>query len=721
MDLLPPSQRFRLPPVSILALAVVVGLAVMGVVTLLALRQPWLGLDFSTGSEGKVMVASAKGPGRGIPVGTVIAKVGSASDEMDLEALDLLAEPDGVIPDYDAYRRFIARQDRLAGIQESNEVFLTDAEGRVFTVRPDPGGRPLSALPVDFWVGLVVGLVAWLVSAAVFAFRPGEASARYLLMSGAATLIFAPAAAIYTTRELAVDGTVFRWASDLNFFGGSLFAASFVALLLHYPRRLAPAWVGIGVVAVFVVWFVMQQLDVFESKIFARRFLVMAGVAATFVLAGVHWFGTRRDPVGRAALQWFLLSWVLGTGVFALFYLLPQVFGVDTTPVQGYAFLLFLLVYGGLAFGILRYRLFDLGEWWRRVVVWTVSVLVLILLDLFFLFGLHLSTGLSLSLALLVCGVVWLPLRAWVWRRFAGRRDRQMGRLFSRVMDIALLPPGGDDREERWKELLGSTFDPLNITAAAGVRPAAVIERDGLAMELPRVGTIPGLRLEYARGGRALFTPRDAALANELVTMLDHGMKSRTAYDKGAAEERARIARDMHDNIGAQLLAALHSRDVASKDAKIRETLADLRDVINNASSAHLAIDEILAELRIETADRLAAAGVELEWTSEAGDGSRQQAATTHALRSIIREAVSNVIRHSGASRVAISVRSETGCMIVEFADDGVGFDPAAIHDGHGLSNMLARVNGLHGTLGIENTGSGMRLELRIPIDETTP
>jgi signal transduction histidine kinase len=59
--------------------------------------------------------------------------------------------------------------------------------------------------------------------------------------------------------------------------------------------------------------------------------------------------------------------------------------------------------------------------------------------------------------------------------------------------------------------------------------------------------------------------------------------------------------------------------------------------------------------------------------------------------------------------------------MIVEFADDGVGFDPAAIHDGHGLSNMLARVNGLHGTLGIENTGSGMRLELRIPIDETTP
>jgi signal transduction histidine kinase len=715
-----PSQPgIRLPPVTILAGAIVLGLALVASVLMLALAQPWLGLEFTVGKDGTAVVVSASGPGKDVPLGTQVAKITGGADAMALEPLDLTIEPDGVIEDYDTYRQFIARQDRLARIQEAAEVFLTTHDGRVFTVKPD--GRPLGALPADFWVGLAVGLVAWLVSAAVFAFRPDSGAARYLLLSGVATLIFSPAAVIYTTRELAVDGTVFRWASDLNFFGGSLFAASFVALLLHYPRRLAPAWVGLGVVCLYVIWFVAQQAGVFESKIFARRFLVLVGVAATFVLAGVHWFGTRRDPVGRAALQWFLLSWVLGTGLFALFILLPQTFGVDTTPVQGYAFLLFLLVYGGLAFGILHYRLFELGDWWRRIVVWTVSVLLLILLDLFFLFGLHFSTGASLALSLVIAGVIWLPFRAWVWGRFATRQERHLGDIFSRVMDIALRPAFGNGRQQPWEELLASVFDPLNITAMQDSVSSVVIDRDGLLMSVPGVGSIPALRLEYARGGRGLFTPRDAELAMEMVTMLDHGMKSSSAYGKGVEEERARIARDIHDNIGAQLLAALHGKDAASKDVKIRETLADLRDVINNASTHHLAIDEMLAELRIETADRLASAGVELEWTSEAGESLHPGPAVAHALRSIVREAVSNVIRHSGAGRVAISVRCQPGWLAFDITDNGAGFDPQSIQDGHGISNIQARLSGLHGTCVLENTGSGMRLAMKIPIDENAP
>jgi two-component system, NarL family, sensor histidine kinase DevS len=709
--------RWSLAPVTTLGLALAFGLAVMAGVLALALQQPWLGLKFAAGEDGAITVARSGGPGKAVPVGTIVVKIQSGANAMALEALDLTIEPDGVIADYQTYRRFIARQDRLAEIQRAPELSLITREGRKFTVVPDPDGRPLSAMPVDFWVGLVVGLAAWLVSAAVFAFRPGDAAARYLLLSGAATLMFAPAAVIYTTRELAVDGMVFRWASDLNFFGGSLFAASFVALLLHYPRRLAPGWVGIGVVLLYVIWFVAQQLDVFESKIFARRFLVMIGVGATFVLAGVHWMGTRRDPVGRAALQWFLLSWVLGTGLFALFILLPQTFGVDTTPLQGYAFLLFLLVYGGLAFGILRYRLFDLGEWWRRIVVWTLSVLLLVLLDLFFLFGLHFSTGASLALSLLIAGVFWLPFRAWVWSRLAARRETRLGNVFSRVMDIALAPAGSGCRERLWQELLGAVFDPLNVAAVEVGVAAAAIERDGLHLCLPGVGTIPALRLEYARGGRGLFTPRDAALAMEMVTMLDHGIQSRSAYGQGVEEERVRMARDIHDNIGAQLLAALHSRNVAVKDAKIREALGDLRNVINNSAAANLSIDETLAELRLETADLLAAAGLELEWTSDEGDSPLGNAAVTHALRSIIRETVSNVIRHSGASRVGISVRSEGGWLMVEIADDGVGFEPEAVRDGHGVSNIRARVQALDGSLEMVRSHPGMRLALRIPVD----
>lgn len=714
-------SRLRVAPIPVIAIAVALGVAVVAVVTLLAHQRPWLGIKLGPAPEGSgALVVSAKGPTTEIPPGAVLVSVESARDRLELTAFDLTVEPDGAMGDYPTYRRFQERQTRLARIQDSEEVVFTADDGRRFSVKPAADGRPLGDFPPDFWVQCFVGLAAWLVSAAVFAFRPREAASGYLLLSGAATLLFAPAAAVYTTRELAVDGTLLRWASDLNFLGGSLFAASFVALLLVYPRRIAPHWVGWAVVALYAAWFVAQQVGVFESMTFARRFLVMVGVVATFILAGVHWRGTGRDPLARASLQWFLLSWVAGTAVFALFILLPQTFGIDTSPIQGYSFLLFLLVYGGLAFGILRYRLFELGDWWRRVLAWAAAVLALVTLDLFFLYGLQFSLGTSLALALLVCGVVWLPFRYWLWQRFAGRRDNRMKDLFSRVMAVSLAPPGGGGRDERWRDLMISVFSPLEITASNTDTVEVTIRADGLAMEIPPVGGIGGLRLGYPRGGHSLFHPSDAELAGELVSMLDHGIASLASYQKGVDEERGRIARDMHDNIGAHLLAALHSRDIAAKDAKIRETLADLREVINNMPNGKASIDDTLAELRMETAERLDAAGIRLEWDSVACDRSGLARTVSHALRSMIREAASNAIRHSGASVVSVSISLAEGAIRLAVSDDGNGFDPADSRGGNGLANIRARLDLLNGTFDLTSDHEGTSLIASIPVEINT-
>ena len=713
------SRSTRVPPVTILAASAVVGLVVAVVVTALALGRPWLGLSLVATVDGKgAVVEKAVGPSAEIPLGTVIFSVSGGGDSLEFEPKDFTVEPDGMMGDYGTYRRFLNRQDVLSGIQGSSMVVFTSAKGQEFSVVPDLSGRPIGSLPPDFWVQLLVGLIAWQVSVAVFAFRSGETSARYLLLSGAATLIFAPAAAVYTTREFSVPGEIFQWASDLNFFGGSVFAASFVALLLYYPRRIAPSWVGWSVVSLYVVWFVAQQVGAFESMTFARRFLVMVGVLVTFVLAGVHWFLSRKDPVARAALQWFLLSWMLGTSLFSLFILLPQMFGVDTSPIQGYAFLLFLLVYGGLAFGILRYRLFELGDWWRRIATWTGVVLLMVLLDVLFLAGLNLSSGLSISLTLLICGLIWLPLRAWIWSRWSKNSRLRPEDLFGRVMDVALAPPGGEDRVDLWRQLLREVFDPLGIEGDGKPGDRVATHRDGLAMTLPALHEIPAMKLEYAHGGRRLFSPHDATLAGELIQMLNHAMESRSSFESGVNQERRRIARDMHDNIGAQLLAALHSKDATRKDETIRETLSDLRDLINNSSVEGLSFEETLAELRVESADRLAVSGVELHWTSDEGDADGLHPDAAHALRSIVREAISNVIKHASAQNVHLMVRRGEESVSLEIVDDGKGFDPRLVRSGHGLSNMRSRIVGLNGKLEIEAHGSGTRLAACFPIHQ---
>ncbi len=427
----------RIAPLGILAAAFGVGMAVVVTVIVLALGQPEVGVSFSISPDGGRVVMDGE---------KTVTGIASDVDAMELLPLDLTVEPDGSMGDYRTYGRFLERQDRLAGIQRAGSFRVEIAGGEPVEIRSGGEGRPLTSLPAGFWIQVGVGLVSFLISASVFAFRSRSPAAWYLLLSGVATLVFAPAAALYSTRELALPGTLFRWANDLNFLGGSLFAASFVALLLHYPRKLGPSWAGLAIVGLFVAWFVAQQTGAFESMTFARRFLVLIAVFSTFLLAGVHWIMTRRDPLGRASLKWFLLSWILGTGLFAVCILLPQLFGIDTSHLQGYAFLLFILVYAGLAFGILRYRLFDLGAWWRSVLVWGAVISLLVSVYLGLVVGLRLAPGLALALALLFGVVFWLSFRTWLWGLVISRRDVRREDLFASVLRVALGQPGNRKR-----------------------------------------------------------------------------------------------------------------------------------------------------------------------------------------------------------------------------------------------------------------------------------
>lgn len=712
-----PAVMRLIRPDRLLLLAVLYALGVGFFITHLATDQPWLGLRlaYDANAEAAVVVKS-EGPAAGIPTGTALRGLATDEGEFRFVATDFIIEPDGVLPTYEVYDTFLERQARLAALQAAETVVFVDLDGGRWNVRPE-ASRPAVTLPTEFWVQLAVGAIAWLIAAGVWAFRRRDSAARYLLLSGACTCLFAPTAAVYSTRELGLDEGLLRVLSDLNFLGGSLFAGTMVALLTVYPRRLGPAWLGLAAVLAQAAWWVAQQVGVFESMILARRLLVMVMVAGTFLLAYLQWRRTRGDPVGRASLRWFLLSWVVGSGVFALLVLLPQMFGFDTTAVQPYAFLLFVLVYVGLAFGILRFRLFGLDEWWVRIVTWLGALLLLVALDLVFLLQLQFSAGASLSLSLVVCGLLWLPLRGYLSSRMLGRREDDRPGLFKAVVGAALAPTA-DRREERWRDCLRLAFDPLRIEPAAREGEDAAMAEDGLALLLPAVGGLPSLRLEYARGGRGLFGPRDVAQAGELLGMLRHALESRDAYEQGVQVERARIARDMHDNVGAQLLRALHTREDGRRESLLRETLSDLRGIINDAANPNLSLEEALAELRYETAERLAAAGLELEWRVETGGApSPFSAQVVHALRPLVREAVSNIVKHARARRVEVTVAPRPDGLSVAVEDDGTGFDFAAIKAGNGLANMRARVAALGGEIVWQPArgGAGVRVGLQLP------
>src|SRR3546814_13819233 len=87
--------------------------------------------------------------------------------------------PDGNLATYADYEAFLARQETLAHILSAPQIRLHAHDGRSWQIEPSDR-RPLTDLPVVFWVQLGVGLIAWLISGAIWIFRRSARSARYL-------------------------------------------------------------------------------------------------------------------------------------------------------------------------------------------------------------------------------------------------------------------------------------------------------------------------------------------------------------------------------------------------------------------------------------------------------------------------------------------------------------------------------------------------------------
>jgi signal transduction histidine kinase len=86
---------------------------------------------------------------------------------------------------------------------------------------------------------------------------------------------------------------------------------------------------------------------------------------------------------------------------------------------------------------------------------------------------------------------------------------------------------------------------------------------------------------------------------------------------------------------------------------------------------------------------------------------------------SILREAISNSLRHSGARTITVHAQRGEGSVMLAVQDDGAGFDPAAAAgtQGHGLANMQARAEALGGSLKVVSApGNGTRVLLVLPV-----
>ena len=210
----------------------------------------------------------------------------------------------------------------------------------------------------------------------------------------------------------------------------------------------------------------------------------------------------------------------------------------------------------------------------------------------------------------------------------------------------------------------------------------------------------------------------------------DHRAKLAMAQDEierlATIAERERIARDLHDLLGhtlstitlkSELAAKLVRNDPQSAAREMgdverisRDALGQVRQAVRGYRSSGLEGEIANAKLALE------AAGIDFDYYYEKLDLSPL---AESALALALREGITNVVRHSGASSCQIRLENRAGSGVLVITDDGTLKEGAEAEDG-GLSAMRSRVEALAGSVSLRRHGRSTVLEVRLPLALTS-
>ena len=199
------------------------------------------------------------------------------------------------------------------------------------------------------------------------------------------------------------------------------------------------------------------------------------------------------------------------------------------------------------------------------------------------------------------------------------------------------------------------------------------------------------------------------------------GVIAEQRLEQVTERERKRIAADLHDDLGAKLLTIVHTSESDRISSLAREALEEMRLSVRGLTGKPVQLLDALGDWRAEVVSRLGQANINAEWKSPSEDlvhtlPARAYVQTTR----IFREAVSNIIKHSGGTNCMISCSVHDGDFVVVIQDNGQGI-PAELDGrldrGHGMASMKSRAKQMHGQCLVESgPGWGTVIRLTIPL-----
>lgn len=192
---------------------------------------------------------------------------------------------------------------------------------------------------------------------------------------------------------------------------------------------------------------------------------------------------------------------------------------------------------------------------------------------------------------------------------------------------------------------------------------------------------------------------------------------------EATTSERERIYSDLHDDIGAKLLSLIHGAQTPLQADLARSILQDMRDVVTRSRGTPGTLGDVLADIHSEAKQRLHGVGIGLLWL-EADNMPDPLLETERALHlhRIVREAISNTIRHAQAKRLRVRLQHSGDHLGIELTDDGEGVVAESARPGAGMRSMRERAAELAGDISwTPGTEGGTKVLLSFPLPGTSP
>lgn len=450
--------------------------------------------------------------------------------------------------------------------------------------------------------------------------------------------------------------------------------------------------------------------------------LVVLGVAIVGSLAVLLRRTARAAGVERSQLRWVLLGLSGAVTVVGAAVLI----GPDAALLSSVGIA---LVPATMAVAILRHRLFDVEVAIDRSLTYglvSVAILLLYAVSIELLSGLlGRTTGAPLAATGLVALAV-LPLRDRAQRFVTRLRYGDRGDPHGALDRLGTQLAAASDRTALIDDVTTALVHALRLAGAAITVDERVVATAGstgqTTIDIPL--TVRGEQVGSLRVTERQNDPlskSDRRLLDTLARHIAQTVRAERLHDELQAsrarlltaheEERRRIRRDLHDELGPTLSAAgLAVEQVAIELAPLPEAqAARLEETAQRLRSTVATVRSLVAGLRPATLDELGLPGALRELVRRlepgalsldlqvAADLPELSAATDAAIYRIVGEALTNVIRHAAAANCRITVAGESSVVEVIIEDDGRGL-PDHIQAGLGLTSMRHRAEELGGT-----------------------